>query len=112
MESYIMKSKVSWHDKIGGDFEFQLPSGGQKFKILSVDGDYVVLEREDSYTLTAVNPVINADGSISWDYSSGGGFTDECRVKEFHGKGASEYVTVIREISDESEQYEGVRNEK
>jgi hypothetical protein len=108
----VTMKKVNWQDKIGGDFEFQLSHGGQKFKVLSVDGDYVVLEREDSWTFTAVNPVINDDGSISWDYSGGGGFTDERRVKEFHGKGASEYVTVIREISDESEQYEGVRNEK
>jgi hypothetical protein len=92
--------KVNWHEKIGGDFEFQLSSGGQKFKVLSVNGDYVVLEREDSWTFTAVNPIINKDGSISWDCSSGGRFTDNERLKAFLNAGSDEYVTIISRHND------------
>jgi hypothetical protein len=92
--------RINWHNKIGSGFEFQLSSGGQKFKILSVNGNHVVLEREDSWTFTAMNPVIDEHGSISWDYSIGGRFTNNERLKAFLNAGSGEYVTIISPHND------------
>lgn len=93
-----MKNREFWYSKVGGDFEFRLSSGGQKFKVLAVERDSVVLEREDSWTFSAISPVLNGDGTISWAYSSDGRFTDEKRMQAFVNAGAGEYSTVITPV--------------
>ena len=91
----VMNNREFWQSKIGGDFALQLPSGGQKFKVLAVEGDSVVLEREDSWTFSATSPELNEDGTVQWAYSSNGRFTDEMRLQAFVSDGAGEYSTAV-----------------
>ena len=88
-----MTNEINWQDKIGEQFNLVGDkSSSPKYTVLGVDptdNKRIELERSDSWTFTAVNPVINDDNSIEWEYSLHGRFTDEQRLQQHLNKSNS-----------------------
>jgi|GEM_PF-1973351 len=80
------KPPKDWSERIGE--KFHLRGEDENFQMYTVKGfdladkSRVVFERDDSWTFTAVNPVISPDNTIEWDYSTDGHFADEQRLQE------------------------------
>lgn len=75
---------INWNEKIGQQFTLRGNEDGLKYTVSKVNDDKSVdFRRDDSWTFTAVNPVINSNGTIEWAYSKNGEFTDEKVLNEF-----------------------------
>ena len=96
----------NWQDRIGQQFNLVGDEpGSQKYTVLGVDpkdNKRVEFEREDSWRFVAVNPVINPDNSIEWDYSVGGRFSDEKRLQQFLQKSNTLKNLIDKNISPET----------
>ena len=75
--------------------------GTQMYKILGVNADNSVsVERDDSWTFDAVGLQLNSDGTIEWEYSKGGQFTDEMSRQRVHDEIASKNAKIFHEKAD------------
>lgn len=96
-----MAHRTNWKEQIGQEFVLRGSENGQKYTVTGINDDNsIILRREDSWTLRAVNPVINENGTIEWDYQTDGRFEDESLAQEYARKGTAEYTRRITEVTN------------